>query len=49
MRQGSRVRLEQRTKNLKALLERAACDGYTAFTTVGAGTTAAALEVKPLA
>ncbi|MFF2488231.1 histidine--tRNA ligase [Microbacterium sp. NPDC058062] len=48
VRQGSRVRLEQRTKNLKALLERAASDGYTAFATVGAGTTADALEVKPL-
>ena len=35
--EGSRVRLEQRTKNLKALLERAASDGYTAFATVGAG------------
>lgn len=49
VRQGSRVRLEQRTKNLKALLERAASDGYTAFATVSAGTTADALEVKPLA
>jgi histidyl-tRNA synthetase len=48
VRQGSRVRLEQRTKNLKALLERAATDGYTAFATVGAGTTGATLEVKPL-
>ena len=48
VRQGSRVRLEQRTKNLKALLERAASDGYTAFATVAPGTTAAALEVKPL-
>ncbi|WP_239066132.1 histidine--tRNA ligase [Microbacterium hibisci] len=47
--QGSRVRLEQRTKNLKALLERAAADGYTAFATVGSGTTAESLEVKPLA
>ena len=46
---GSRVRLEQRTKNLKALLERAASDGYTAFATVTAGTTRDALEVKPLA
>ena len=46
---GSRVRLETRTKNLKALLERAAADGYTAFATVGAGATAATLEVKPLA
>ncbi|MFB7893839.1 histidine--tRNA ligase [Microbacterium sp. NPDC056044] len=48
VRQGSRVRLEQRTKNLKALLERAASDGYTAFATVSAGATADALEVKPL-
>lgn len=48
VRQGSRVRLEQRTKNLKALLERAASDGYTAFATVAPGTTAATLEVKPL-
>ncbi|GAA5197255.1 histidine--tRNA ligase [Microbacterium jejuense] len=48
VRQGSRVRLEHRTKNLKALLERAAADGYTAFATVGAGMTAEALEVKPL-
>jgi histidyl-tRNA synthetase len=47
--QGSRVRLEHRTKNLKALLERAAADGYTAFATVGAGTTTETLEVKPLA
>ncbi|MDR7111599.1 histidyl-tRNA synthetase [Microbacterium trichothecenolyticum] len=48
VRQGSRVRLEQRTKNLKALLERAASDGYTAFATVSAGTSADRLEVKPL-
>ncbi|MFC8681672.1 histidine--tRNA ligase [Microbacterium ureisolvens] len=46
--QGSRVRLEQRTKNLKALLERAAADGYTAFATVAPGTTTASMEVKPL-
>ena len=46
---GSRVRLEQRTKNLKALLERAAADGYTAFATVTAGTSPDALEIKPLA
>ncbi|HWI32561.1 MAG TPA: histidine--tRNA ligase [Microbacterium sp.] len=44
---GSRVRLEPRTKNLKALLERAASDGYTAFATVGAG--AASVEARPLA
>jgi len=47
--EGSRVRLEQRTKNLKALLERAAADGYTAFATVGSATSRDGLEVKPLA
>jgi histidyl-tRNA synthetase len=47
--EGSRVRLEQRTKNLKALLERAAADGYTAFATVAAGARRDALEIKPLA
>jgi len=45
---GARVRLEQRTKNLKGLLERAAADGYTAFATVAAGTAPGALELKPL-
>ena len=49
VRQGSRVRLEQRTKNLKALLERAAADGYTAFATVSAGSTPESLDLKPLA
>lgn len=43
---GARVRLERRTKNLKALLERSAADGYTAFATVSTG--ADALELKPL-
>ncbi|WP_242684535.1 histidine--tRNA ligase [Microbacterium sp. SD291] len=43
---GARVRLERRTKNLKALLERSAADGYTAFATVAAG--ADELELKPL-
>ncbi|WP_243074484.1 histidine--tRNA ligase [Microbacterium sp. SS28] len=47
--EGSRVRLELRTKNLKALLERATADGYTAFATVGDGTTRTGLELKPLA
>ena len=47
--EGSRVRLEQRTKNLKALLERAASDGYSAFATVGAGASRESLEIKPLA
>jgi len=46
---GARVRLEQRTKNLKALLERAAADGYTSFATVAAGQASDALELKPLA
>lgn len=45
---GSRVRLEQRTKNLKLLLERAAADGYTAFATVSAGAPVGSLETKPL-
>lgn len=43
---GLRVRLERRTKNAKALLDRAAADGYTAFTIVSAGSEH--LEVKPL-
>jgi histidyl-tRNA synthetase len=46
---GTRVRLERRTKNLKALLERAASDGFTSFATVEPGATRASLEVKPLA
>ncbi|WP_218869692.1 histidine--tRNA ligase [Microbacterium sp. AK009] len=46
---GARVRLEQRTKNLRALLERARADGFTAFATVGAGDRdAGTLEIKPL-
>lgn len=45
---GARVRLEQRTKNMKALLERAALDGYTAFATVSAGAAPGDVEVKPL-
>jgi histidyl-tRNA synthetase len=47
--EGARVRLEQRTKNLKALLERAAADGYGAFALVAAGSARESLEVKPLA
>ncbi|MFV0320741.1 MAG: histidine--tRNA ligase [Microbacterium sp.] len=46
--EGSRVRLEHRTKNLKGLLERAAADGYTAFATVTTGATRTSLEIKPL-
>ncbi|WP_322412125.1 histidine--tRNA ligase [Microbacterium invictum] len=46
---GARVRLEQRTKNLKALLERARADGFTAFATVAPGERdAERLEVKSL-
>ncbi|KNY07568.1 histidine--tRNA ligase [Microbacterium sp. GCS4] len=43
---GARVRLERRPKNLKALLERSAADGYTSFAAVRAGATE--LELKPL-
>jgi histidyl-tRNA synthetase len=43
-----RVRLERRVKNFKALLERSAADGYTAFATVRAGETPGELEIKPL-
>ncbi|GAB2524705.1 histidine--tRNA ligase [Microbacterium petrolearium] len=46
--EGSRVRLERRTKNLKGLLARAEADGYTAFASVAAGATRAELELKPL-
>jgi histidyl-tRNA synthetase len=42
------VRLEARTKNLKALLDRAAADGYTAFAAVSAGADVDALELRPL-
>lgn len=45
---GSRVRLEHRTKNLKALLERAAADGYTSFATLSADTPVGEIELKPL-
>ncbi|MFT4282286.1 histidine--tRNA ligase [Microbacterium sp.] len=46
--EGARVRLEQRTKNLKGLLERATADGYTSFATVTAGQERADLQVKTL-
>ncbi|MGO1847690.1 histidine--tRNA ligase [Microbacterium sp.] len=46
--EGTRVRLEQRTNNLKNLLARAESDGYTAFAAVRAGQTRAELELKPL-
>jgi histidyl-tRNA synthetase len=47
-REGARVRLERRPKNLKALLDRAASDGYTSFATVQPGATLGSLEFKPL-
>lgn len=46
--EGARVRLEQRTKNLKALLERASSDGYTSFASVASGQRRDELELKPL-
>ena len=46
--EGSRVRLEQRPKNMKVLLERAEADGYTAFASVRTGTTRGDLEFKQL-
>src|SRR3954453_19915124 len=45
---GARVRLERRTKNFKALLERSAADAYTAFAAVSAGVATDSLEIKPL-
>ena len=44
----ARVRLERRPKNMKALLERAAADGYTGFAALRSGDTVGSLEVKPL-
>jgi len=46
--EGTRVRLERRTKNLKALLDRAGSDGFTSFATVSLGATRDSLEVKSL-
>jgi len=46
---GLRVRLEKRTKNLKALLERAAAAGYGRFAFVTAESSPADLVFKPLA
>jgi histidyl-tRNA synthetase len=46
---GKRVRLEKRTKNVKALLARAAESGYGSVANVNAGMTSAAeLEFRPL-
>ncbi|MFS0732515.1 histidine--tRNA ligase [Microbacterium sp. 1P10UB] len=47
--EGGRVRLERRPKNLKALLERSAADGFTSFATVSAGATRESLQIKALA
>ncbi|MFP3465917.1 histidine--tRNA ligase [Leifsonia sp. SIMBA_070] len=47
---GSRVRLDRRAKNMKAVLDRAASSGFRSFAFVGADTAdAAALELKALA
>jgi len=47
---GSRVRLDRRAKNLKAVLDRAAAAGFRSFAFVNADTAdASALELKPLA
>ncbi|MEV8218764.1 histidine--tRNA ligase [Microbacterium sp. NPDC077391] len=45
----ARVRLERRAKNMKALLERSAADGYTGFASVRSGDEAGSAEIKPLA
>ncbi|MFS0715247.1 histidine--tRNA ligase [Microbacterium sp. 2P01SA-2] len=45
---GARIRLEQRPKNLKALLERAAADGYAAFVTLRAGEDVQAAEPRSI-
>ena len=45
---GARVRVEQRPKNMKALLERSTADGYASFATVNVDTTPETLEIKPL-
>jgi len=45
---GSRVRIEQRPKNLKAVLERAAADGYSSFASLRSGDDVGSLEVRPL-
>ncbi|MDN8548500.1 histidine--tRNA ligase [Microbacterium sp. NM3R9] len=45
---GARVRLEQRPKNVKAMLERAAADGYTGFVSLRAGENVSTLEPRPL-
>ncbi len=46
---GHRVRLERRQKNMRALLDRVAAEGFTSFANVGAGVRDVdALELRPL-
>ena len=46
---GHRVRLERRQKNMKALLDRVAAEGFTSFANVPADARGAAdLELRPL-
>ncbi|RKE62890.1 histidyl-tRNA synthetase [Microbacterium sp. AG238] len=45
---GARVRLEQRPKNLKALLERAAADGYAGFVTMRTGEDIRSADPRPI-
>ena len=46
---GHRVRLERRQKNMKALLDRVAAEGFTSFASVAAGVREVdALELRPL-
>ncbi|AGW41983.1 histidyl-tRNA synthetase [Leifsonia xyli subsp. cynodontis DSM 46306] len=45
---GRRVRLDRRSKNLKAVLDRAAAAGFRSFAFVDAGASAATLDLKPL-
>ncbi len=44
----ARVRLERRPKNLKALLDRATAEGYTAFAILPADTAPGSVEITPL-
>ncbi|WP_455429381.1 hypothetical protein [Leucobacter soli] len=47
---GHRVRLEKRQKNMKALLDRVAAEGFAGFANVRAGARRAdELEIRPLA
>lgn len=46
---GSRVRLQQRPKNMKAVLDALAIEGFTRFAFVDAGTTSASLVLRRLA